>query len=232
MILYTGDIHGDVKPIVNAIYGYDLKPGDIICVLGDVGLNFYLDCNDTDKKRYLNNKLVEHGVEMLCIHGNHEERPYNIKTYTTKEWHGGTVYVEKEFANIIFAKDGEVYGLEGKQSIVLGGAYSVDKEWRLNNNYPWFKDEQPSEEIKKYAENKLDSIGWKVDQVLSHTCPIKYTPVDRLMKGIDQSKVDKSTEFWLDYIEDKLTYDRWLCGHWHIDRTMGKLRFLMNDYIM
>lgn len=231
MVLYTGDIHGDINPIINALYKYEMKQNDIICVLGDVGLNYYLDDRDTQRKNKLNNKLIQHGTEMLCVHGNHEERPFNINSYITKNWHGGIVYVEEAFPNILFAKDGEIYDLDGKKSIVVGGAYSVDKFYRLQSGYPWFKDEQPSEKIKLYVENQLHNVNWKIDQVLSHTCPIKYTPVDRLMKWVDQSTVDKSTEFWLDSIEDKLEYERWLCGHWHIDRTLGKLRFLMDDYI-
>ena len=48
----------------------------------------------------------------------------------------------------------------------------------------------------------------------SHTCPRKYEPVEHFMPGIDQSKVDKSTENWLDTIEDRLDYKEWYCGHW------------------
>lgn len=232
MILYTGDIHGDVTGVVNMIHAYSLRKDDVIVLLGDVGINFYMDNRDTDSKNYLNKALEESGAKVLCIHGNHEERPYNIPTYNKINWREGIVYVEDAYKNILFAKDGEIYNLENKMSIAIGGAYSVDKQWRLENGYPWFKDEQPSEDIKEYVEKQLESVNWTVDQVLSHTCPIKYTPVDRLMKGLDQSTVDRSTEFWLDSIEDKLEYDRWLCGHWHIDRVMGKLRFLMDDYIM
>ena len=53
-------------------------------------------------------------------------------------------------------------------------------------------------------ESQLDKRGWKVDVVLSHTTPLKYEPVEVFLLGIDQSKVDKSTEKWLDGIEDRL----------------------------
>ena len=73
-------------------------------------------------------------------------------------------------------------------------AYSVDKEYRLRMGYRWFADEQPSDAIKEYVEQQLDKTGWKEDTVLSHTCPRKYEPVEHFMPGIDQSRVDKSTE--------------------------------------
>lgn len=33
-----------------------------------------------------------------------------------------------------------------------------------------------------------------IDMVLSHTCPLKYEPIEVFMKGINQSDVDKSME--------------------------------------
>jgi histidinol-phosphatase (PHP family) len=46
----------------------------------------------------------------------------------------------------------EIYNLGGKKTIVIGGAYSVDKYYRLMRGIHWFADEQPSEEIKNKVE--------------------------------------------------------------------------------
>ena len=43
---------------------------------------------------------------------------------------------------------------------------------------------------------------------------------------IDNSRVDKSTEIWLDAIEDRLDYEQWFCGHYHTNKTIDRLRFL------
>ena len=82
---------------------------------------------------------------------------------------------------------------------------------------------------KQRAERVLSERSWKVDVVLSHTCPAKYTPTETYFPGIDQSKVDKSTENWLDTIEDRLTYQRWYCGHWHINKHIDRIDFLFGD---
>ena len=226
MIYYTGDTHGGKTKIIRFYHRMKLTAGDTIVILGDAGMNYYGDDRDEILKTHLN--LL--GITIFSIHGNHEMRPATIPTYRTKEWNGGTVWYEERFPNLLFAKDGEIYDLEGQKSIVLGGAYSVDKFYRLARGYNWFSDEQPSEEVKADAEAALDRLDWKVDQVLSHTCPTKYTPTEAFLPGLDQSSVDRSTEDWLDSIEERLSYKRWFCGHWHIDKHIDRMHFLMDSF--
>lgn len=47
--------------------------------------------------------------------------------------------------------------------------------------------------------------------------------------GIDQSMTDKRTENWLDTIEDRLAYQRWYCGHWHINKHIDRMHLLFGD---
>ena len=79
-------------------------------------------------------------------------------------------------------------------------------------------------------EKALENRGWEVDVVLSHTCPLRYEPVEAFLPVVDQSSVDKSTERWLGEIESRLTYRRWYCGHYHIGKRVDRLRFLYNDF--
>ena len=123
-----------------------------------------------------------------------------------------------------------MFELYGKKAIVMGGAYSVDKMIRLMYGYGCWPDEQPSEDIKKDVERKLDELGWKVDVVLSHTTPLKYEPVEVFLKGIDQSKVDKSTEEWLDGIEEKLDYGKWYCGHYHTEKKIDRVEIMFENF--
>ena len=149
--------------------------------------------------------------------------------YDEREWHGGQVFTEDRYPNILFAKDGEIYDLDGQKAIAIGGAYSIDKAWRVEGR-SWWPDEQPSEEIKSRVEQSLENCSWSIDIVLSHTTPLKYEPTEVFIRGVDQSKVDKSTEIWLDGIEDRLTYRKWYCGHYHTEKKIDRLQIMFNDY--
>lgn len=210
----TGDCHGDFNKLIWFGRFNELTKDDVIILLGDVALNYYCDIRDKKRKKL----LAEFPCTFLCIHGNHEERPFNIAEYCEIQWKEGIVYCEPEFPNILFAKDGEIYDFDGNKAIAIGGAYSVDKEYRLIVGAHWFCDEQPSDTIKMNVEKRLDLAGWKVDYILSHTCPLMYEPRDLFITSIDQSKVDKSTEEWLSSIASKLEYKKWYFGHFHENR--------------
>lgn len=228
MIYYTGDTHGNFLKIENALRNGWIEKGDTVVILGDVGINYY--GNPRDKKT--KHRVSELGVTIFGIHGNHEMRPETIPPYKLKEWNGGAVYFEEKYPDILFAVDGEIYDLDGRKTLVIGGAYSVDKHYRIKRGWNWFADEQPSEETKKFVEKTLQSVDYKIDQILSHTCPSKYTPTEKFLPQVDQTTVDSSTEIWLDSIEDRTEYKRWLCGHWHIDKSIDKMRFVMDDIIV
>lgn len=223
MVYITGDIHGNPSDIIYMASRYQMTKDDIIVLLGDVGANYFLNKRDLKTKKDLS-EYVE--AVILCIHGNHEARPATIEGYELKEWNSGEVWVQPEYPNLLFAKDGSIFNLDGFNCLVLGGAYSVDKHYRLERGFAWFEDEQPSDEIKEYVVKQLETVNNKVDVVFSHTCPLKYAPIEVFLPGIDQSKVDKSTERWLDEIEDKLNYRAWYCGHWHINKRIDKMHFL------
>ena len=227
MIYLTGDTHGEFKRIADFCEENSTTKEDVMIILGDVGINYRLD----DIEARFKYQLDTLPITMFCIHGNHEERPENMGTYVEKEWRGGIVYVEEEHPSLIFAKDGEVYDFDGKKAIAIGGAYSVDKYYRLRAGEAWFESEQPDERIKARVEEKLEALNWEVDYVFSHTTPLKYIPTEEFLSCIDQSKGERTTEIWLDKIEDRLKYERWFCGHYHTNKRIDRICFLFEEYM-
>ena len=225
MIYITGDKHGNYSDIFYFCNKYKTSINDIMIILGDAGINYYLDNRDY----ILKEKLKELPITLFCIHGNHEERPYNISTYKTKIFKNGIVYYEEKYPNILFAKDAQIYDFNNNKTLVIGGAYSIDKNFRLIMGYNWYKSEQPNNEIKSEVKKVLKDNNYKIDIILSHTCPYKYMPYEVFMSGIDQSKVDNTTEEFLDKIESTVNYKRWYCGHFHTDKIIDKIRFMMYD---
>lgn len=224
MIYITGDKHANFREVLYFCYANETTIDDTLIILGDAGINYYANELDGDLK----NSLKEYPITFFCIHGNHEERPENIKTYKIKKFHDGIVYYEKDYPNILFARDGEIYNFNDKKVLVIGGAYSVDKYFRLARGYNWYESEQPNEETKNKVKSVLKNLNYKVDIILSHTCPYKYLPREMFLEGIDQNTVDNSTEYFLDEIEKLADYKLWYCGHYHTDKKIDNIIFMFH----
>lgn len=238
-IYIIGDIHGDYRPIKNII---DTVKTDIntIILLGDAGLNYFFNYQDINTKR----KINKYGINIFIVRGNHEERPSICMENNPNQWHiekywNNLVYIENDFPFIKYALDlpakYEIPTAQGEsiKTLVLPGAYSVDKYYRIANNWNWFPQEQCDEkEMGHGVALAKKSNTW--DLVLSHTCPIIYEPTDLFLSTIDQSTVDKTTERWLGHIEYNLDYKLWCWGHYHANRIYPQIKgkdklMLFND---
>lgn len=78
-------------------------------------------------------------------------------------------------------------------------------------------------------EKRLDKLG-KVNVVLSNTTLLKYEPGEVFMARVGQSRVDESTEEWLDGIEDRLEYGKLYCGHYHTEKKIYKLEIMFESF--
>lgn len=237
-IYILGDIHGNYRPIKNLINKIKSKI-DTIILLGDAGLNYFFNHRDKNTKE----KINKYEVNIFIIRGNHEERPSICMNKNPNAWHieefwGNQVYVENSYPYIKYALDipakYEIPITQEKtiKTLVLPGAYSVDKYVRLANNWSWFPQEQCNEEEMAAGAALAQSYSW--DLVLSHTCPVIYEPTDLFLSVVDQSTVDKTTERWLGEIEYGLDYKLWVFGHFHSLRVypeyQGKqMLMLFND---
>ena len=143
----TGDTHGQVLSRLSQINaGKYAASQTALIILGDAGINFYLNKTDINLKRNIQNT----GFTVYCVRGNHEERPENLPhiVYKYDQEVGNTIIFEPDFPNIRYFLDGEDYDINGYSVLVIGGAYSVDKWYRLsrmpaNASWTgWFKDEQ------------------------------------------------------------------------------------------
>jgi 3-oxoacid CoA-transferase subunit A len=231
MFYITGDTHGNFYRVTSFIHRHNLTAHDTIIILGDAGFNFYglQDMRDVRNKDIVNAQ----NVPIFCVHGNHEMRPATLSTYKQKVWNGGIVWYEPEYPNLLFAKDGEVYYFDGKSVMVAGGAWSVDWKFRIKHNpeHPhWWPDEQPSDEIKKDVAKAIKRMHNHIDIILTHTCPLRYLPLEALLDCVDQEEADQSTEVWLDEVERSVEYERWYCGHYHINKHIDKVHFLFKEF--
>ena len=130
MVFLTGDTHGEFGRIEEFCAECGTSTDDVMVILGDAGINFYRDKRDDELKEYLS----ELPVTLLCVQGNHEERPDEILGYEEMEWHGGIVLFQPDYPNILFAWDGEVYDFDGKKAIAVGGVRRFNHPADLYDN--------------------------------------------------------------------------------------------------
>ena len=202
-----GDIHGGAGPLY-VFYKREKERLDLdnnknyIILLGDVGLNFAIG-SIRDKR--VKDELSELPFTYICLRGNHEARASVLADLYPSAWHivkkyGGNIYVENDYPNIHYLEDGPaLYYFAGYKTLSIPGAYSIDKEIRLLRGWPWFEDEQLTDEEKNLGRAICKKEG-SFDLVISHTCPGIYMPTDLFISGVDQSKVDKSMEEYLNEI--------------------------------
>lgn len=229
MIYITGDTHGDFSRFEGFCKRNQTSKNDVMIVLGDAGLN-----GQGWLKDKINKMIVEQlPISFFFVRGNHEARPETMPECEMRLWCGGQVYVDPEFPSLNFAKDGEIYDIGGLKTIVIGGAYSIDKQIRLAMEpvwgKTWWEDEQLAEDEMDAITATLEKLNWKIDAVLSHTAPLKYEPVELFLPGVNQNEVDKTMERWLGWIEEKLEYRHWWFGHYHGEKDVDKTTMLFQS---
>ena len=217
-VLITGDCHGKIDArlaqIKDTMPEYDPSETAVI-ILGDVGFNYYKNKKDWKLKHY----AAQFGYTLYCLSGNHDYRANNTKgtKIVYDEFVHGYIFKEVEFPNTkYFADEVAEYNIMDKKILCIPGAYSVDKWYRLQNDWQWFSQEQLTEEEMKYAEERFG--GEHYDIILSHTCPIGWEPRDLFLNCIDQSKVDKTMEIWMEKFKDMSGWGIWCVAHYHTDR--------------
>lgn len=235
----------------------DSREDNVLILLGDAGLNYFFNHRDEQVKE----KLGNYPFTYFVVRGNHEERPSNCMAKEPDKWEieefwGGIVYVEKEFPYIKYADDGPaIYNIpyivtpcelrdddengdiqwndlvDYYKTLVLPGAYSVDKQYRLSMGYSWFEDEQMSMPEREYAWDLIGRNEHQFDLILSHTCPCIFEPTDLFLPMVDQSTVDKDMERFLGAVEYAVDYTAWMWGHYHAyrdyPRTDGKKKLML-----
>ena len=216
------DIHGDVGIITDWIKQHlQENTNTILFVLGDAGLNFYMDERDDALKKELQETITKTGferksiVQVLFVRGNHDARPENCE-YQETNCFGGKAYIQKEYPDLIFLKDGEKYEINKMLFFVVGGGFSEDFHYRILNGSRLFINQEYSfNEVEKII-SKAETIAKGNESIvlLTHVLPkeiLKYTKLQT--KRMQQS----ITEYALQKIHEIFNNKdcSWFCGHYH-----------------
>lgn len=222
MIYLTGDTHIpiDVSKLdtKNFPEQKNLTRDDYVIILGDFGLYWHDDKTYQHWREWLQSKPFT----ILWIDGNHENFDW-INSMPVSTWRGGKVHRD---GNIIHLMRGQIFDIDGKRFLAMGGAASIDKQYRTEGS-SWWPQEVPSEQEIDECYKNLEKINNKVDYALTHTCPCHL--IDPMF--YIEPHGDLLTEHRLRGISCNLKYKAWFFGHWHKDRDYCKFHCLYNRVI-
>lgn len=226
-VYVTGDTHSDIdiRKLNTREFPEQSKltKNDYVIIAGDFGLVWRNSKDEMYWRKWYDDK----NFTTLVVDGNHENFDL-LEQFPVEEFKGGKV--RRISDSILQLMRGEVYDIEGKKWFVMGGAYSYDKAYR-KEGISWWKQEMPSEEEKNNAIRNLMRLGWEVDYVVTHTGPYEVA-MEAMNWDIDDSS-DLNLEYFFSMIADKLRFNKWYLGHWHIDKNITrkgkKYRVLYNE---
>lgn len=188
-VLVAGDIHGNTRAGLALVEKAVANKASVIIQCGDMGIwpGFdgieYLDA--------LNARLREHGRNLLFIPGNHEDYDqldrYESNAPRSK---AGQVYLR---SHILMVPRGCYWKWGNKYFMGVGGAVSIDKQWRTPGKSWWageqLTDDQAYGIVKKMNDRRTNGRP-DVDYLFTHDCSDKTPFYGRLKPDLD-SKIHR-----------------------------------------
>lgn len=222
-IFVCGDTHRDhdiFKLDYFAMKNSDLTRDDYMIITGDFGGIWYGDERDD----YILNEIYgRYPWTTLFVDGNHSNHDA-IDKYPVNMWMGGKVHFIRPY--IIHLMRGQVYNINGNTIFTMGGADSIDKEWRKEGESWWVR-EMPSLEEYKEAEANLSKYHYNVDYIITHCCSNRWVDILSTMHPIH----DKLTNFF-EVLEDDVNFKHWYFGHHHGDLPLDEKHSLLYQKIV
>jgi len=214
-IMVLGDLHGNVIESVGMVRKAHNHGISHIMQLGDFGIfpafNDFVEFLDKT-----NHQLRLANANMYFLDGNHDNLDYlwalmKFQPLTDRQ-------MLRLRSNIIYTPRGCQWTWDGKRFMTVGGAVSIDKEYRLHKekqNGPgtlWFPNEQLSDD-------QLDSItrhfvagkAKPVDYMFTHDCPTNAPFRERLKPDAD-SQIHRQR---MDELGKRVKPRYWFHGHMH-----------------
>lgn len=217
MIYITGDTHGsiDIRKLNKSNFDdTHLTKNDFLIICGDFGLVW----DNSPEEQFWLNWLNEKNYTTLFIDGNHENHSL-LNSYPVEIWNGGKIHKIRD--SVFHLMRGQVFIINNHTFFTMGGAASVDKNWRTPG-ISWWPEEMPNEGEYTEAIQNLRTYNHEVDYIITHTAPTSI--VNQLIPEIKPP--DRLTDF-LEDIKKTVKYKHWYFGHFHDDRDIDKKHTLL-----
>ena len=216
-IWVTGDTHGliDVRFKRSSnpnIFSKDVTKRDVLIIAGDFGFIFHGRFSNSEQVNF--KSLERFPFTIAFIDGNHENFDRINKLPQIEKW-GSTVGQASD--NIFHLKRGNIYTINGKTILTIGGGYSVDKKFRIPG-YSWWPEETITIQDIEIAIKNLEKYNNCVDYVITHTAPVNFVKELVFKRKITNIKLNNvESQIMLNHIYNIATFKKWYCGHFHCD---------------
>ena len=218
-IYFFGDTHNNID--IDKIFLPQYSTDDFIIVCGDFGVLWdykYNNIHFSKKEKRLIKRIETLPCTLLFVDGNHENfhRLAQLKSVQKFGADCGE-YLENKCYHL---KRGRIYNIAGQNIFTMGGALSIDKEYRKENK-SWWKGEAITDEQVEFAIQNITEFSDKIDIVITHTCPHIFLRELRRFISIEH-KIHDENSFQLERIyANLLNHNKlpkwWFFGHWHCD---------------
>ena len=203
-IYITGDTHGNIDcQKFNNPY-FPAAEGDYVIICGDFGAVW----DGTEEEQKLLDWYNDKPWTTLFCDGNHDNFDL-LSKYPVEEWNGGKIHRIRP--KVLHLMRGQVFTIEGKTFFVMGGASSIDKEYRTEG-LNWWAEEIPSlcEMDEGFA--NLEKVRYKVDYVITHSAPTT------VLTSINPTYKTDAVTRYLETVRQTVKFGWHYFGHYHIDK--------------
>ena len=215
MIYITGDTHGniDFKRIKTYFSNKYVTKEEYLIILGDAGIIW-------SENEFFIHDYAFLGLTIIFIDGNHENFEL-LNKFPIVIFNGAKCH--RLYHNVYHILRGEVLELNGLSFFCMGGATSIDKEYRTNR-ISWWREENITGSDFENGLKNLEKHNHKVDYVLTHCAPSK------VLEKMFNYDLDSNTKA-LEQLRSKIEYKYWFFGHYHKDQTYKNYRCFYNDIL-
>lgn len=239
MIYITGDKHGSPDAYRELIESHEFTSEDYIIVCGDAGLEYGDRIMGSCKKI-----MSKCPATWVIFRGNHDARYWDRHARDLKNWtmdvrFGDGGGFQNKYPNIYYLSDsGGIYTIGGYNFLVIPGAYSVDKDYRLACGLPYEYNEQLTINERHRIQRLVYPMIDQIDFVCAHTFP--YSQISNLkylfLDCVDQSAVDKTMECFIEDlmidIEKAPNFKHYFGGHYHDNKQIDKKYTVLYDAVV
>lgn len=198
-VYIIGDIHGAFGRFRDVVRNNNLEDCYIICV-GDLGIGFQHPAKgEIHQCKKQNIFFQERNIHFYSIRGNHDDPDY---------FNGSS---RIQLSNFNLLPDYHFEEINGEKFLFVGGAVSIDRQFRVLNRSYW-----TDEEFVLKPE-----LVKECDVLITHSAPTWNGPFDK--EGLAGWCL-RDTKLWDDCYKERIAHDQLIklckpknhyCGHFH-----------------